>query len=106
MIKVCVNTLNSDHMTPEEQTLGYLITDKHQIRKLISANLLASLTPKRIGILIKSNTTWIFEPPDKDSILTDYVSGPFPTIQDAFDLSITCHHFLLINTVYQKITTK
>lgn len=23
MIKICISTLNSDHMTPEEQSLGY-----------------------------------------------------------------------------------
>ena len=28
MIKVCINTLNSDHMTPEEQSLGYFTCKK------------------------------------------------------------------------------
>ena len=28
MIKVCINTLNSDHMTPEEQSLGYFTRKK------------------------------------------------------------------------------
>ena len=28
MIKVCINTLNSDHMTPKEQSLGYFTQKK------------------------------------------------------------------------------
>ena len=28
MIKVCINTLNSDFMTPEEQSLGYFTRKK------------------------------------------------------------------------------
>ena len=28
MIKVCINTLNSNHMTPKEQSLGYFTHKK------------------------------------------------------------------------------
>ena len=67
----------------------YIITNKHQRRNSIPVNQLASLSPRGISIILKFNTAWIFEPPDKDPILADYVSGPLITIQDAFDLSIT-----------------